>query len=54
MAPGATKLGLEEELPGFTWPQTVLVSFECCHVARIMPAASTPGFVLVSNGLGLK
>src|SRR5207302_11436636 len=54
MAFGATKAGSEEELPGFTWPQTVLVSRECCHVARIVPAATTAGFVLFSNGLGLK
>src|SRR4030095_2510019 len=43
MAPGATKSGSEEEIA--RPPQTVLVSRECCHVARIVP---------FSNGLGLK
>ena len=41
-------------MPGFTSPQTVLVSRECCHVARTMPAAATVGSALLSNGLGLK
>src|SRR6266404_8643456 len=54
MAFGATKAASEEELPGFTWPQTVLESRECCHVARIGPTATTAGLVLFSNGLGLK
>jgi len=54
MAFGATKRESEEELPGFTWPQTVLVSRECCHVTRTGPTATTAGFVLFSNGLGLK
>jgi hypothetical protein len=33
IAPCATKPGLEEEPLGFTLAQTVLVSWECCHVA---------------------
>src|SRR5258708_5753797 len=44
MAPDDTKLGSEEELPGNTCPQTLLVSRECCHVTRIVP---------FSIGLGL-
>jgi len=54
MEPCATKAESEEEWPGFTSPQTVLVSCECCHVARIMPSATTVGSALLSNGLGLK
>src|SRR5215510_7025085 len=42
MASGATKA---ESVEGIALPpQTVLVSFECCHVARILPP---------SDGLGL-
>src|SRR5882762_1050758 len=54
MAFGATKARSEEESPVFTKPQTVLVSRECCHVTRIGPTATTAGFVLFSNGSGLK
>src|SRR5215510_8074388 len=43
IAPGLTKFGSVEE--PITWPQTVLVSLECCQVARM---------TLFSNGLGLK
>jgi hypothetical protein len=50
MAFGATKPGSEEELPGFTWPQTVLVSRECCQLARTMPAATIAGFVVGTAG----
>ena len=56
MAPGATKAGsVGQESPGdrSTLPQTVLVSRECCHVARIGPSPLR-WLVLVSNGLGLK
>src|SRR5437763_12238674 len=49
---GATKGASVEN--SFTLAQTVLVSRECCHVARIVPTATTAGFVLFSNGLGLK
>jgi hypothetical protein len=43
MAAGATKSGSEEAI---AWPpQTMLVSRESCHVARIVP---------FSAGLGLK
>src|SRR5882724_1391570 len=43
IAPGATKSGSEEVV--IATAQTVLVSRECCHVARGMP---------LSNGLGLR
>src|SRR5262249_37804011 len=43
IAPGVTKFGSEEDCT--TRPQTVLVSCECCQVARTM---------LPSKGLGLK
>src|SRR5436190_24346549 len=45
MAPGATKAGSDDALPGRTWPHTALVSRECCHVARMVP---------FSIGFGLK
>src|SRR5437870_399489 len=61
MAWSATNLGSVEASPsgfcgegGFTKPQTVLVSLECCQVARIGPVANSAGLVLGSNGLGLK
>src|SRR2546423_6684701 len=54
MAFGATKAESDEELPALTWPQTVLVSLECCQVARIVPTADTAGLVFCSNGFGLK
>jgi hypothetical protein len=41
IAPGSTKLGSEEAI---AMAQTVLVSRECCQVARAMP---------LSSGLGL-
>ena len=34
IAPGATKAGSEEEAGAVAMAQTVLVSCECCHVAR--------------------
>src|SRR5262245_4946596 len=43
IAPGVTKIGSEED--PITFPQTVLVSRECCQVARTMSP---------SKGLGLK
>src|SRR5262249_30020625 len=43
MASSATKWGWDEGIA--PPPQTVLESFECCHVARIVPC---------STGLGLK
>src|SRR5262245_45971789 len=43
IAPGVTKFGSEEE--AIARPQTVLVSLECCQVARTVPP---------SKGLGLK
>src|SRR5580765_2753479 len=43
MASGATKRESDEEIA--RPPQTMLVSRECCHVARIVP---------FSDGLGLK
>src|SRR3982074_13396 len=43
IAPGATKAGSEDA--AIVLAQTVLVSCECCHVARGMP---------LSNGLGLR
>ena len=43
MAPGATKATSEDE--AIATAQTVLVSWECCHVARGVP---------LSIGLGLR
>src|SRR4029077_1213827 len=51
---GATNAGSDEALFGPTNAQTVLLSLECCQVARIAPGAITAGLVLFSNGLGLK
>jgi hypothetical protein len=39
---------------GRTLAQTVLLSSECRHVARIGPLATSAGLVLASNGFGLK
>src|SRR5262245_9239717 len=50
IAPGVTNLESVED--PITLPQTVLVSWECCQVARMMPPSL--GLGLNSKGFGLK
>src|SRR3954447_12181495 len=54
IAPGLTKAGSDEALPGFAWPHTVLASPEWCHVARITPRETSAGLELFSAGFALK
>src|SRR2546426_11262688 len=49
MAFGATKAESVEELPGFTWPQTVLLSRECRQVARTCALAFTSPTTLLPS-----
>src|SRR5262245_52827390 len=51
-APRATKAESVKILSALA--QTLLVSRECCHVARIAPGATTPGPASGSCGFGLK
>ena len=48
MAPGVTKTGVEK---GATMAQTVLVSLECCHVARGVPLSIWVGAQEVGDDL---
>src|SRR5690349_10917214 len=55
MASGATKAGSLMNVAELSaLAQTVLVSRESCHVARIWKLPITVGSVLASSGLGLK
>ena len=54
MASGVDEGGIGGGVAWLTWAQMMLVSRECCHVARMVPSATTAGLVFGSTGLGLK